>query len=86
MNYISDGVFDATEFYGVLGLIGYLFCFFITTLFTPSINGYGGSPKVHDSGCIKLFLVYFIFREVDMEYWRDLAKGTIGFLFYLEHL
>lgn len=60
--------------------------FFITTLTNPSINGYGGSPKVHDSGCIKLFLVYFIFREVDMEYWRDLAKGTIGFLFYLEHL
>ncbi|KAL7799513.1 hypothetical protein V8C43DRAFT_231716 [Trichoderma afarasin] len=28
------------------------------------------------------YLVYFIFREVDMEYWRDLAKGTMGLLLF----
>lgn len=60
--------------------------FFISLLLpTPSINGYGDLQRYMTPGASN-YLVYFIFREVDMEYWRDLAKGTIGFLFYLEHL
>lgn len=46
----------------------------------------GDLQRYMTPGASNYFWFIFIFREVDMEYWRDLAKGTIGFLFYLEHL